>query len=94
MFLGFDETCNHIGNISNSSNIPPIFKLFLLPYIIVIWIISVILSISLWSIGFWRCNKCSKVYSIFSKKKVEYYTNGWEDGGKNYYCKKCIKESH
>lgn len=87
MFLGFDETCAHIENVWD--RVIPVVKLLLIPYIIVLWLLSVIISLSAWFIGYWRCVGCQRVYSCFTKKHKVYWCYGWDDAGYHKYCPKC-----
>jgi hypothetical protein len=90
MFLGFDETCSHIENIWET--VPPVVKLLVLPYIIVVWMVSVFVSVFLWILGYWRCHDCDRVYSAFTKKHKEYWLTGWDSGGIDKYCPNCVEE--
>jgi hypothetical protein len=93
MFLGFDETCRHINNLYDKTF--PLISVIVTPYVIVIWILSVIISLTAWFLGYWRCNSCNKVFPFYKKKKIIIEYSGWDDSREYKYCYRCNrKESH
>lgn len=90
MFLGFEETCEHITNLYTEK--PPFVYVLVTPYVVVVWTLSVIVSLFTWFIGFWRCQGCSRVFSPFAKKKYVWSGGSREDGPNKYtYCVNCGK---
>lgn len=87
MFLGFDETYHHIEKIWDK--MPPIINLLLLPYVVTVLPLSIIISIILWFLGFWRCTGCKKVFSFFIKKESFHIITGWDSGYTKTYCPNC-----